>query len=176
MAFIDRDEFAEQLVRHQHRVFAYIVTLLANRDDAEDAFQSTCLILWKKWAEYDPHRDFFSWACGVAHNEVRNQLRRNRPGRLQLSEDLMARIAETRLRADKFLETRSQFLTRCLEKLSELQQRLVEVCYLGDRPIKAIAEEMGITPAALTMRLQRIRKILFECVDLELRNERGDRP
>ena len=172
----NRDDFAEQLVRNQHRVFAYIVTLLANRDDAEDAFQSTCLILWKKWEEFDPGRDFFGWACGVAHNEVRNMLRRKRRGRLQFSDDLLAQLAETRLKADKFLETRSQFLSLCLEKLTEAQRRLVEDCYLGDRPIKAIAEEMGISQAALTMRLQRIRKILFECLDLALNDEERDAP
>ena len=77
MVFDDRDSFAEQLVCNQHRVFAYIVTLLANRDDAEDAFQSTCLVLWKKWKEFDPSRDFFGWACGVANNEVRNMLRQS---------------------------------------------------------------------------------------------------
>ncbi len=176
MASADRDEFAEQIVRNQRRIFAYIVTLLANRDDAEDAFQNTCLVLWRKWEEFDPGRDFFSWACGVAHNEVRNMLRRNRPNRLQLSEDLLAQISEARLKADKFLELRSQFLALCLEKLSAGQRRLVELCYLGDRPIKAIAEEMGISPAALTMRLQRIRKILFECMELAAKDEPGDAP
>ncbi len=176
MAFADRDDFAELLVRNQHRVFAYIVTLLANRDDAEDAFQSTCLILWKKWDEFDPRRDFFGWACGVAHNEVRNMLRRRQPGQLQFSDDLLAQIADTRLKADRFLEARNQFLALCLEKLSQAQRRLVEDCYGGDRPIKAIAEEMGISPAALTMRLQRIRKILFECLDLAQKGEEEDAP
>ena len=76
MAIADRDDFAEQLVRNQRRVFAYIVTLLSNRDDAEDVFQSTCLILWRKWEEFDPGRDFFTWSCGIAHNEARNLLRR----------------------------------------------------------------------------------------------------
>ena len=176
MAFGGRDDFAERLVQNQHRVFAYIVTLLPNRDDAEDAFQSTCLILWKKWEEFDPGRDFFGWACGVAHNEVRNMLRRTQRSRPQLSDDLLAQIAETRLKADTVLEARNQFLALCLERLSEVQRQLVKGCYLGDRPIKAIAEEMGISPAALTMRLQRIRKILFECVDLALKDEEKDPP
>ncbi len=171
MVSADRDQFAEQIVRNGRRIFAYIVTLMANRDDAEDAFQNTCLILWRKWEEFDPARDFFSWACGVAHNEVRNMLRRHRPDRLQLSEDLLAQISDARLKVDRFLEIRSQFLARCLQKLSDEQRRLVELCYLGDRPIKAIAEEMGISPAALTMRLQRIRKILFECMDLAAQDE-----
>jgi RNA polymerase sigma-70 factor, ECF subfamily len=67
--------FAEQLTRDQHRIFAYIVTLVANRDDAEDIFQDACLVLWEKWKEYDSRRSFFGWACGVAHNKVRNKLR-----------------------------------------------------------------------------------------------------
>ncbi len=170
----ERDDFAERIVRNQRRIFAYIVTLLADRDDAEDVFQSTCLILWKKWEEFDRRRDFFSWACGVAHNEVRNLLRRKRPDRLRLSEDVMARVAETRLKADKFLEMRSLYLALCLEKLAEGQRRLVELCYLGDRSIKAIAEEMDISPAALTMRLQRIRKLLFECMDAAVKGDIKD--
>ena len=170
----DRDDFAEQIVRNQRRIFAYIVTLLANRDDAEDVFQSTSLILWKKWADFDPARDFFGWACGIAHNEVRNLLRRKRPGQLQLSEDVMARVAETRLKADKFLELRGDFLSFCLEKLPDLQRTLVEQCYLGDKPIKTLAAEMEISPAALTMRLQRIRKTLFECMETAANGDQRD--
>jgi RNA polymerase sigma-70 factor (ECF subfamily) len=171
MVSADRDQFAELLVRNQRRIFAFIVTLLTNRDDAEDVFQSTCLVLWKKWEEFDPQRDFFTWACGVAHYEVRNFLRRRRPGGQPLSEELMSRIAETRLKAEDMLERRGGYLGQCLDKLAETQRRLVEQCYLGDRPIKDIAADMSITPAALTMRLQRIRKTLFECMDLAAKED-----
>jgi RNA polymerase sigma-70 factor, ECF subfamily len=166
-----RDELAKRIVHHQHRVFAYIATLLANHDDAEDVFQSTCLILWRKWDEFDADRDFFSWACGVAHNEVRNFLRRGQRNRLHLSEEVLTQVANTRLMADDVLEARSRFLALCMKKLSEDQRRLVEQCYAGAEPIKAIAEAMGISPAALTMRLQRIRKILFECMTRALEDE-----
>lgn len=175
MAVNNRDDFAEQIVRNQHRVFAYIATLLANHDDAEDVFQATCLILWRKWDEFDPGRDFFGWACGIAHNEVRNLLRSNRRGGLRLSDDVLAQVADTRLKADKYFEARSHFLSRCLEKLSDEQRGLIEQCYLGDEAIRSIAEAMGISPAALTMRLQRIRKILFECVENAARDEKRER-
>ena len=39
MASADRDEFARADRAESARIFAYIVTLLANRDDAEDVFQ-----------------------------------------------------------------------------------------------------------------------------------------
>ncbi len=175
MALLDRDDFAEYIVHNQHRVFAYIATLLPNRDDAEDVFQNTCLILWKKWEQFDSSRDFFTWACGIAHNEVRNFLRLKRPGRMQLSADLLVQVNETRLKADELLESRGQFLGLCLEKLPDEQRKLVERCYLGDLTIRAIAEELEISPAALTMRLQRIRRILFECVDSAVKREEGGR-
>jgi hypothetical protein len=35
---------------------------------------------------------------------------------------------------------------------------------------------MSVSPAALTMRLQRIRKTLFECMDLALKGQQGRLP
>ena len=170
----DQDVFAEQLTHNQHRIFAYIVTLVANRDDAEDIFQDTCLVLWKKWKEYDPRRSFFGWACGVAHNKVRNKLRTGKRARMQLSEDVLAQIAEVRANADELLEMRSYFLAPCLAQLSDEQRRLIERCYLGDESISTIADDMLISPAALTMRLQRIRRILFECIEIAGKNQGGE--
>jgi RNA polymerase sigma-70 factor (ECF subfamily) len=134
------------------------------------------LILWKKWEEYDPNRNFFSWACGVAHNEVRNMLRRNRRGGARLSDDVLEQIANVRPQADNLFEQRSRFLAKCLEKLVDMQRTLIERCYLGNESIKAIAAQLGISPAALTMRLQRIRKTLFQCVDSAVRVEEEKSP
>lgn len=169
----DLDDFTEQLVHNQPRIFAYIVTLMPNRDDAEDVYQGTCLTLWKQWKEYSRPDNFFAWACGIAHNQVRNRLRTTRRNPIQLSDDVLQQVAETRVKADGLLESRSRYLGPCLAKLSDEQRRLVERCYLGDEMIRTIADEMQISAAALTMRLQRIRKILFECVELGGRSREG---
>ena len=52
------DQFVERFVRSQDRIYAYVVTLLPNRADAEEVFQQTSLALWKKWRQFDPGRDF----------------------------------------------------------------------------------------------------------------------
>src|SRR3954467_1415402 len=93
-----QDKFVEQFVRSQDRVYAYVVTLLPNRDDAEEVFQQTSLALWKKGQEFDPTRDFLPWACGMAHLEVFNFLRK-RAGRsrVDLSEDVLLEVAQARL-------------------------------------------------------------------------------
>ena len=40
-------------------VFAYILTMTPDRNDAADIYQQTCLALLEKQAEYDPRREFF---------------------------------------------------------------------------------------------------------------------
>jgi RNA polymerase sigma-70 factor, ECF subfamily len=69
---------------------------------------------------------------------------------------------------------RSYFLGPCLARLSDEQRQLIERSYLGDESISSIADDMRISPAALTMRLQRIRRILFECIDLASKSQGGE--
>ena len=54
-----QDQFAEQFLRSQRRVYAYIVSMLPNRADAEEVFQQTSLILWRKWADFAPARPLY---------------------------------------------------------------------------------------------------------------------
>ena len=81
------------MVRNQQRVFAYIVSLVPNRADAEELFQQTCLTLWEHWERYDMSLDFVPWACGIAHNHVRNFLRKRQNSQTQLDADVLEMLA-----------------------------------------------------------------------------------
>jgi RNA polymerase sigma-70 factor (ECF subfamily) len=83
---------------------------------------------------------------------------------LHFDDDLLETLADTRMSLESTLDARAEALTDCLGKLREPQRQLVEKCYTGTRTIKTIAEEMKLAPQALTMRLQRIRKILLDCI------------
>ena len=142
--------------------------MISNRDDADEVFQQTSLILWKKWEQFDQSREFLSWACGIAHNEVRNFLRRHKHNRVYLSEMLMDEVAQTRLKSQQQLEDRRRSLAECLEQLKTPQRDLIEECYSGKNTIKEVAQRLGMTPPALYMKLKRIRQILFECINRSL--------
>jgi RNA polymerase sigma-70 factor, ECF subfamily len=157
--------FSSEFVRSQHRVFGYIVSLVANRSDAEEIFQQVCLILWEKWNQYDASRPFISWACGIALNVVRNH-RRKMVGTPQLLDgQLLNQIAETYERHETWLDKRRQALENCLSKLSQDQRSIVDSAYFRQQSIIDVAAKLGLTPAAATMRLQRIRRSLFECIN-----------
>jgi RNA polymerase sigma-70 factor (ECF subfamily) len=166
------DEFVERFLRSQDRIYAYLVTLLPNRADAEDVFQQTSLVLWKKWQQFDPDRDFVTWACGIAHYEVRNFLRKHkdRP-RVYLSDDLLDEMGRARLELHDVLEARRRALRRCLDRLKEANRELLERCYAGKDTIKAIAEHLGQSPNVVYMTLKRVRRALFDCINRTLAAE-----
>jgi RNA polymerase sigma-70 factor (ECF subfamily) len=166
----DQKPFAEQFVRSQHRVYGYVVTLLPNRDDADDAFQETCLILWDKWMEFDPTRDFTRWACGIAYNVARNYRRGKHRTEVTLSDQLLDGLAAERLTTGSLLDERRDALAGCLAKLTTTQRALIEQCYFGSQQMQAVADSQSLTRAALYLRLQRIRRILFECVNQSLQS------
>jgi RNA polymerase sigma-70 factor (ECF subfamily) len=166
------DQFVERFVRSQDRIYAYVAMLLPNRTDAEEVFRQTSLVLWKKWQQFDPQRDFVSWACGIAHHEVRNFLRKHKDrGRVFLSEDLLEEMTRVRLDAHDVLEARRQALLHCLEQMEPASRALLERCYAGQDSIKTIAEDRGQRPNAVYMVLKRLRRALFECINRTLAAE-----
>ncbi|MEN1680843.1 MAG: sigma-70 family RNA polymerase sigma factor [Planctomycetota bacterium] len=164
-----KDDFAREFIANQGRLYGYIATLLPHRDDAEDVLQRTSMILWQKWDQFDPSRGFLPWARGVALNEVRNLLRRSDRRNVHLSEPVIELLA-SEVESHE-IEDRRTALGACLEKLERSQRELVEQCYLGASGIKAVAAAMGSTPAALYMRLHRIRQSLAECINRQLAGE-----
>ena len=167
-----QDAFVEQFLRSQDRIYAYVVTLLPNRDDAEEVFQQTSLALWKKWQEFDPTRDFVRWGCGMAHLEVCGFLRKHAGrSRIDLSEEVLLEVAEVRLQLHDVLEERRKALLECLGRLKRQSRELLERCYAGKDSIKQIAESLRIRPNALYMTLKRLRRTLFDCITVHVAAE-----
>ena len=161
-----QDEFAQQFISSQGRLYSYIATLLPNRDDAEDVLQRTSLILWQKWEQFDGNRPFLPWARGIALNEIRNFLRRSERKNVHLSEPMIAVLAEEL--DDEQAQDRTDALVACLGNLEAKQRHLLEQCYLGSNGVKAVAASMDSSADAIYMRLHRIRKFLVECINKRL--------
>jgi RNA polymerase sigma-70 factor, ECF subfamily len=159
-----QQQFAAQFVRHDRRLFGFVITLLPNFDDAEEAYQETCMRIWTKWDDYDPDRDFLAWACGFAKNVVRELRQKKCRAQALLSEQAMERIAEERFRMATASDAWQSQLADCVRELSPPQRDLVGRHYTGEESIKSLADELQTTPAAVYMRLSRIRRLLWECI------------
>ncbi|HYE18765.1 MAG TPA: sigma-70 family RNA polymerase sigma factor [Tepidisphaeraceae bacterium] len=174
-ASTDPAEFARLLRADQARLFGYIHSLVRDSNDADDLFQQTAMVLWRKFAEYDPARPFFGWACGVARFEVTNFLRTRGRSKLYFSDDLNLLLIEAHERlASDDVEARREALSGCVGKLRERDRELVMTCYGDDgaaRRVSDVAGGQGRSSQSVHNSLRRIRRALFECIQRTLRQE-----
>jgi RNA polymerase sigma-70 factor (ECF subfamily) len=159
------EQFVSLLVANQGRIFRFLMTLVPNRQDAEDLFQQTCITLWRSREKYEPSAgEFASWACAIAHNHVRNFRRKETTRRNVLSEEITRTLIETRAAHSSLLDEWHRALSQCLERLTPHQRDIVQDCYGGDGRIKDAAGGSGRTPNALYKILRNIRGLLHDCI------------
>ena len=81
------EEFVRIYSTNQSRIMRFIQCLVPKYSEAEDILQETSVVLWKKWPEYQPDKDFVTWACGIARLEVFRMLRQNKKSGQYLNEE-----------------------------------------------------------------------------------------
>ncbi|MBX3435180.1 MAG: sigma-70 family RNA polymerase sigma factor [Pirellulales bacterium] len=156
-------EFLRLFSQHSRRVFEFISTLVFNSSDAEEVFQDTCVVLWRKFSEYDPEGSFYAWACKVAYFEILHLRRANQ--RLQImSEEVLTLLADDLLCRSEHLTARRAALEECLDKLAAKDRSLIQQrYYLQHRP-KEIARKEAASVHSIYRSLARIHVALRECV------------
>jgi RNA polymerase sigma-70 factor (ECF subfamily) len=165
-------EFAADLREIQTRLYGYIHSLLRDLNDADDLFQQTAVILWKKFDEFDHRRSFFSWACGIARLEVVNFLRGRARRRLYFSDDLNLLLIEAQADLGKDeAEERRDALAKCVAKLRERDRQLLTECYDESSGVNQAARRRGRSPQSVYNSVRRIRRALYECIARTMTNE-----
>tara|TARA_R110002095_G_scaffold206269_2_gene190206 strand:+ start:226 stop:798 length:573 start_codon:yes stop_codon:yes gene_type:complete len=164
-----QEKFLTIFTKHRKQIYSYIYSLLPNCDDAEDVFQRTSLIIWKKFPEYDPSGSFFYWSCGVAFYEVKNFMKVAQRKRLHFCEDVIEHLADERsMYPQHKLDQRTSALQECLHKLKERDRELVRQVYRDHASIKDLAETTGAAIQTLYNRLNHIRRQLTHCIERTL--------
>lgn len=169
----NHDAFAELFVHNQTSLYRYIVTLVPHRADADELFQLTNLTLWKTWDRYDPERPFLAWAYGIAQNHIRNFFRKQQNRRWLFSDSFLDELTDVQLKEDKYLVRRQEALNICLEKLTTRQRELVEWRYQGEQSMQEVALRRGLSLDAAYKAIQRIRALLYECINRTTEMEAG---
>jgi RNA polymerase sigma-70 factor, ECF subfamily len=166
------EEFVRLFSEHQRELLKFIFLLVPSRTDAEDILQETSVILWRKFYEFQSGTDFFRWAAQVARNKARDFRKQSARNRHHFwSDDLIESIAETRLRDDDLLMQQRDLLAGCMRMLTATDRELIRRCFAANLSIKAVAERLGRPANTVYKALNRIRKLLMDCVDRAGRRE-----
>jgi RNA polymerase sigma-70 factor (ECF subfamily) len=164
--------FAELITRHQSELFGYIYAVVRNREDASDLYQSVCLTLWQKFDLFQPGSNFFAWARQTAKNKVGDFVRYKRSPTYITSEliDILT-ASDSKPNCDD-AELYLATLRRCKEKLSASDDELLQLRYDEELSTVEIANRLRRLQQSVSRSLNRIRRWLFECVQMELAREK----
>lgn len=166
------EQFTDLLTAHQGQIFGYIFAAVRNLDDAEELYQQTSLVLWRKFADYRPGSDFARWACKTAKFEILHFQRDHRRNAVRFSAQALSNLAEVQTSADDDAKHFGQeTLGQCVDLLSEEDQRLVRLCYGQQYSVKQAAAELHRSVQTLYNSLSRIRRSLFECIQRRMGQE-----
>lgn len=165
---LDQTEFHRLFVQGQRRIFGHILTLLPRMSDAEEVFQQTCVIILGKANQFAPGTDFVRWACQIAQFEVYNYRRRLSGERVRFNDALLDQIAARRLERGDLLEAELDAMRGCVDKLSPVDRQLIQKRYAERITSRALATELGRPSNTVYKAIQRIRRMLRDCIEKAL--------
>ena len=158
------EAFVQLMTEHQGRLYAYVLSLLGDPDQANDVLQETNLVLWRNAGEFQMGSNFRAWAFRIAHFQVMAHRQRQLRDRLVFDDEMLVVLDSAAKAVDETYESRQERLTACLEKLPALQRELLRQRYADGLSLQAIAESVRRTANAVAQTLFRVRHTLIECV------------
>jgi RNA polymerase sigma factor (sigma-70 family) len=154
----EEDAFEAILRRHGPLVLGVCRRLLGNRQDAEDAFQATFLILAEKAASIHNHQSLSSWLYGVAYR-VAVKARSRTAARRRHEQRCDSRVAP-----DPLAEVTGRELLAVvdeeLHRLDDRHRAALVLCYLEGKTRDQAAAQLGWSLTTLQRRLEEGRECL----------------
>lgn len=167
----DTERIVRLLSTHQEQLYRYVFALLPHEQDAKDIVQETCVALCRKFDEYDQSKPFLPWAFRFAYLEVLKFRQKHRRIAATLSDGVVELLARERNQHRELLDARLWALEECLAKLPAADARLVRDRYQVSLPIGELAEQLAMSQRTLFRNLERVRRVLFDCINRRLATE-----
>jgi len=164
-------EFARLLAGAQSSLYAFIVSLMAGRQEAADVLQETNLKLCREFARYDATKPFLNWALTLARFEVMAWRTRQSRSRLVLDDDVFEKVAHHLESQPPSMEGELAALEGCLRKLSPEHHAAIEERYMDGSTVRAMAARRGQPENAVAALLYRIRRMLHDCITTTMAKE-----
>jgi RNA polymerase sigma-70 factor (ECF subfamily) len=162
-------DFREIISRFRPRILSICLRMLKNSTEATEAAQDTFVKIYFHLRDYDPEKDFASWAASIAINECRDRLRK-RSRFSQTFRELTDRdvdLAQPQADTDYESKRRVQLVEKAIEELPEKLKEVLVLKAYSEYSYEEIAEILKIKTGTVMSRLFRARKKLTEILEKE---------
>ncbi len=167
------DRFFQLLMANQSRIFRYIIKLVPLWNDADDLFQETTRVMWKKFGDFETGTDFVAWGIQIARYQILNyRKKQSQRGNTVVFNDELLRLVELEAQErESTSDARMMALEACIRKLPDRQRRLIMMRYQPGMTVKRLSERVGMKLFTLYKAVARIQDGLLHCIRRKLAEE-----
>lgn len=170
----DKDGLKEIYEAYISYIYAVILRVLGNRENAEDVTADFFIRLWELADRYRQGRGHRAWMSTIARNMAIDFLRAHK--REQLTEEIPdvaagdAEVVSTSGRSHgqpgsdvENAVVGDMAISQALEQLSDAERQVVHMKIMGDMTFQEISNVLGIPMGTVTWRYQNALKKLRRC-------------
>ncbi len=169
----DQGAFSSLVKKYQKGVHTLAWRKIGDFHIAQEITQDAFLTAYQKLRTLKNHNQFAGWLYVIAANLCCDWLKRNRLPMESLDADNTNEVNKvsysryvTKRQAAEADETRREIVRQLLKKLPESERTVMMLHYLGEMPIKAISEFLGVSANTVKSRLSRARNRLKKEKDM----------
>lgn len=159
----DAAAFAALIGRYERTALAIAYARLGDAEAAGDAVQEALLKAWQSLRTLDEPARFAGWLAQIVRNMATDHQRRRQRQRADAGSVEPASLDTPP--AELARQERRAAIDAALAALDEVARQIVTLRYFDNLPSREIAALVGLSPAAVDMRLSRARAELRTILD-----------
>jgi RNA polymerase sigma-70 factor (ECF subfamily) len=156
----DQDKSAMRIlfIRHQVKVFRFLMRMVGNQETAEDLVNEVFLEIWRNAGKFEERSQVTTWILSIARHKALGLLRRHSiPAS---GEEVLESIEDTRDDPEVAMQKsdRNALLRECLKRLSPAHREIIDLVYYQERSINDVAKIVGVPVNTVKTRMFYARK------------------
>ncbi len=170
---LDAKQLFEILVRENSRMLlAFIRSIQYDQASAEDTWQETMLVAWRRIDDYDPSRPFGPWLRGIAQKIVLSQAAKPSSRMAVADPESMEYLSQRfeslqRLTGDT-LDEKLEALRDCVALLPDHERQCIQMRYSQNLMPAELCERLSLALETVKKRLVRAKQRLIDCMTNKL--------
>lgn len=155
-------DFVALMSVNQMQIYAYVMSIVGNSNDADDIMQNTSAFMWEKFCEFQKGTDFVSWGIAIAYFKIKEF--RKQKSRCQFSDELLDELHRKSQEKTANIGIFIEKLQECLNKLPPSDLNIIKLRYEAGNSIKRISQRINVTVQAVYRKLSVLHGILSRCI------------
>lgn len=150
---------------NQKRIFAFILSLVPRRADAEDVLQQTAMDMWKLFDRYERGTDFAAWGLTIARFRVlKYRKSRQKEKFISFLNEEAFQLILNNLSACKDSNLQLPALEGCVARLNEHEKLLLADRYENGQTYRDIADKLNCSLQLVYKKMTVIHTNLLRCI------------